>query len=83
MKKQHFIDLKAIAWDAMQKYGFEPGFSKAVMGEVDKIDESSIPDAGKVHGTFAPFSGLLSTTMIPWISTRSSTANVVPVTRSR
>ena len=46
MKKQHFIDLKAIAWDAMQKYGFEPGFSKAVMREVDKIDESSIPDKG-------------------------------------
>ena len=43
MKKQRFIDLKAIAWDAMQKYGFEPGFSKAVMGEVDKIDESSHP----------------------------------------
>jgi VacB/RNase II family 3'-5' exoribonuclease len=46
MKKQRFIDLKAIAWDAMQKYGFEPGFSKAVMNEVDKIDERSIPDDG-------------------------------------
>lgn len=45
MKKHHFIDLKAIAWDAMRKYGFEPGFSKAVMREVEKIDEISIPDS--------------------------------------
>ncbi|MDD1706491.1 MAG: RNB domain-containing ribonuclease [Methanoregulaceae archaeon] len=44
MKKHHFIDLKAIARDAMRKYGFEPGFSKAVMREVENIDESSPPD---------------------------------------
>jgi len=46
MKKQRFIDLKAIAWDAMQKYGFEPGFSKAVMKEVEKIDEDRVPEKG-------------------------------------
>ncbi|MCC7468857.1 MAG: RNB domain-containing ribonuclease, partial [Burkholderiaceae bacterium] len=46
MKKQKFIDLKAIAWDAMRKYGFEPGFSKAVMREVESIDEKNDPDAG-------------------------------------
>jgi exoribonuclease-2 len=46
MKKHPFVDLKAIARDAMQKYGFEPGFSKAVIREVEKIDESSIQDNG-------------------------------------
>ncbi len=46
MKKQKFIDLKAIAWDAMRKYGFEPGFSKAVMREVESIDEKNDPDGG-------------------------------------
>ena len=46
MKKHNFIDLKAIARDAMRKYGFDPGFSKAVMREVEKIDESSIQENG-------------------------------------
>jgi exoribonuclease-2 len=46
MKKHKFIDLKAIARDAMRKYGFDPGFSKAVMREVEKIDESSILENG-------------------------------------
>jgi exoribonuclease-2 len=46
MKKHHFIDLKAIARDAMRKYGFEPGFSKAVMKEVETIDENSTPEDG-------------------------------------
>ncbi len=47
MKKQKFIDLKAIAWDAMRKYGFEPGFSKEVMQEVESIDETNDPDGGE------------------------------------
>jgi len=46
MKKNKFIDLKAIAWDAMRKYGFEPGFSNAVMKEVESLDETNDPDFG-------------------------------------
>jgi hypothetical protein len=30
MKDHAPIDLKAIAWDAMRRYGFEPGFPDAV-----------------------------------------------------
>jgi VacB/RNase II family 3'-5' exoribonuclease len=49
MKRSRFIDLKAIAWDAMRQYGFEPGFPKAVMREVDTRQElvppGNIPDA--------------------------------------
>ena len=46
MKKNKFIDLKAIASDAMRKYGFEPGFSNAVMKEVESLDETNDPDFG-------------------------------------
>jgi exoribonuclease-2 len=32
------IDMEAIAWDAMKKYGFKPQFENAVMREVSAID---------------------------------------------
>lgn len=38
------IDLKAIAWDAMRRYGFEPGFSDAVEQEVGAVEAPAIPD---------------------------------------
>ncbi len=40
MKNKPAIDLNAIAWDVMRKYGFEPQFSKAVLREVNAIDEN-------------------------------------------
>jgi exoribonuclease-2 len=38
MKDHRSIDLKAIAWDAMAKYGFEPRFSEGVVREVSALD---------------------------------------------
>jgi len=38
------IDLKAIAWDAMKKYGFEPKFPESVILEVDAINAEIPPD---------------------------------------
>jgi exoribonuclease-2 len=32
------IDMEAIAWDAMKKYGFRPKFENAVMREVSTVD---------------------------------------------
>ncbi|HUU74857.1 MAG TPA: RNB domain-containing ribonuclease [Methanoregulaceae archaeon] len=46
MKNNHHIDLKEIAWDAMEKYGFEPRFSRTVLREVDAIENGSVPDKG-------------------------------------
>ena len=40
MKKPRYIDLKAIAGTAMEKYGFEPQFPQAVIREVDAITTS-------------------------------------------
>jgi len=37
------IDLKAIAWDAMWKYGFYPGFPPAVEREVGAIEAPAVP----------------------------------------
>jgi len=38
MVKHHgFIDLKAIAWQVMEKYGFEPQFPKSAIKEVEAI----------------------------------------------
>ncbi|MDD4136902.1 MAG: RNB domain-containing ribonuclease [Methanoregula sp.] len=34
----HRIDMVAIAWDAMKKYGFKPQFENAVMREIGTID---------------------------------------------
>jgi VacB/RNase II family 3'-5' exoribonuclease len=44
MKKQNEVDLKAIARDAMKKYGFDPDFPDAVRKEVRDIEET--PPAG-------------------------------------
>lgn len=47
MKNVPAIDLNAIAWDVMRKYGFEPQFSKAVLREVNAIDENRIRRTAK------------------------------------
>ena len=39
MNKTRFVDLKAIAGMAMEKYGFEPRFPEPVMQEVDAITD--------------------------------------------
>jgi VacB/RNase II family 3'-5' exoribonuclease len=39
MKKPRYVDLKAIAGMAMEKYGFEPRFPKPVMREVDALTD--------------------------------------------
>ncbi len=47
MHPHRFIDLKAIARNAMRKYGFEPGFSHELLREVDAIMAVSRgPDSG-------------------------------------
>ena len=43
MTSPRYIDLKAIARDAMKKYGFEPGFTSALVREVDDLMEQGIP----------------------------------------
>jgi VacB/RNase II family 3'-5' exoribonuclease len=39
MKKSRYVDLKAIAGMAMEKYGFEPRFPKPVMQEVNALTD--------------------------------------------
>lgn len=39
MKTHRFIDLKAIAWHAMEKYGFDPHVPEAVVKEINAIHE--------------------------------------------
>lgn len=39
MNNTRDVDLEAIAWDAMERYGFEPGFPDSVVWEVKKIAE--------------------------------------------
>jgi len=46
MKRRRIIDLKAISFFAMQKYGFKPEFPKAVIREVNAI----IPDTSDAVG---------------------------------
>ncbi|MBN1195585.1 MAG: RNB domain-containing ribonuclease [Methanomicrobiaceae archaeon] len=46
MKNDRTIDLNAIAWDAMRKYGFAPGFPKSIAGEVETISET-LPHTGE------------------------------------
>jgi VacB/RNase II family 3'-5' exoribonuclease len=44
MKPPRDIDLKAIAWHAMEKYGFDSRFPKAVIREVSEIQERIFPE---------------------------------------
>jgi len=46
MKNYTGVDLKAIAWQAMGKYGFEPAFSKAVIEEVNSLSDRASQDRG-------------------------------------
>ena len=43
----HDIDLRTIAWHAMEKYGFEPRFPPQVMDEVNAMQERSFGDLPK------------------------------------
>jgi exoribonuclease-2 len=43
MKAHHPIDLKAIAGNAMRKYGFEPRFPDSVVREVNEITVKTLP----------------------------------------
>ena len=43
----HDIDLKTIAWHAMEKYGFEPRFPPQVMDEVNAMQERTFVDIPK------------------------------------
>jgi exoribonuclease R len=43
MKNNRPVDLKAIAGNAMRKYGFDPQFPPSVVQEVNSIDIQSIP----------------------------------------
>ena len=49
MKNQRSIDLKAIAVNAMRKYGFEPVFPDSVIKEVNSIHAKPLP--GLLQGT--------------------------------
>jgi VacB/RNase II family 3'-5' exoribonuclease len=44
MKNHHTVDLKAIAGNAMMKYGFEPFFPNSVLREVAAINVKTLPD---------------------------------------
>jgi exoribonuclease-2 len=44
MKKYHAVDLMAIAWHAMSKYGFEPRFPDTVIREVSAIRSDTVTD---------------------------------------
>jgi len=46
MKKSRYVDLKAIAGMAMEKYGFEPRFPEPVMREVDALTDKAHSDEG-------------------------------------
>ncbi|MGA2162511.1 MAG: RNB domain-containing ribonuclease [Methanoregula sp.] len=43
----HDIDLRTIAWHAMEKYGFEPRFPPLVMDEVNEMQERTFVDVPK------------------------------------
>jgi exoribonuclease-2 len=45
MKKHHVVDLKAIAMNAMRKYGFEPLFPNSVLQEVASITIKTLSDS--------------------------------------
>lgn len=44
MRNSAGIDLSAIAWHAMEKYGFEPGFPEPVAREVGALSDMKFPD---------------------------------------
>lgn len=44
-RHRHEIDLKSIAWHAMEKYGFEARFPPRVIDEVNAMKERDYPDA--------------------------------------
>jgi VacB/RNase II family 3'-5' exoribonuclease len=44
MKDSSNVDLPVIAWHAMEKFGFEPGFPDAVEREVGALSERKFPD---------------------------------------
>src|SRR5512137_313206 len=44
MKNHHAVDLKAIAMNAMRKYGFEPLFPNSVVREVASIPVKSLSE---------------------------------------
>jgi hypothetical protein len=47
MKYRRSVDLKAISFFAMQKYGFKPEFPKAVVREVNAINPDTSEASGK------------------------------------
>jgi VacB/RNase II family 3'-5' exoribonuclease len=47
MKTRRFVNLKAIAGNAMRKYGFEPIFPDSVIREVNAIKVITLPDSQK------------------------------------
>lgn len=47
MNRHRTVDLKAIAWSAMEKYGFRASFPPAVVREVNAIQESAPFDEGE------------------------------------
>ena len=47
MKQPRFVDLKAIAGTAMEKYGFEPRFPEPVMEEVGALTDDAASSSGK------------------------------------
>jgi hypothetical protein len=47
MKNYRPVDLKAIAGNAMRKYGFEPQFPASVVQEVNAINIRSLPKSQK------------------------------------
>ncbi|NMA09541.1 MAG: RNB domain-containing ribonuclease [Methanomicrobiales archaeon] len=44
MQNEQPVNLKGIAWTAMQQYGFIPAFRPAVLREVDALAEDAFPD---------------------------------------
>ena len=44
MRNSSGVDLSAIAWHAMEKYGFEPGFPEPVAREVGALSGKKFPD---------------------------------------
>ncbi|MDD1664048.1 MAG: RNB domain-containing ribonuclease, partial [Methanomicrobiales archaeon] len=45
MRNSAGIDLSAIAWHAMEKYGFEPGFPEPVEREVSALSDVKFPES--------------------------------------
>jgi exoribonuclease II len=54
MNKSRYVDLKAIAGLAMEKYGFEPRFPGPVMQEVDALTDKTPVYEGKITKDLRP-----------------------------